>query len=64
VALPPQRRDRVRRLPPRPQYPLNDDGTSKLRDANTIEVKAVDRAGNETESAGRRNWNADTSIRR
>jgi hypothetical protein len=43
-------------------YPLNNDGTSKLRDANTIEVKAVDKAGNESASAGQRNWNADTSI--
>jgi hypothetical protein len=45
-------------------YPLNDDGTSKLQTANTVDVKAVDKAGNETATAGRRDWNADTTIPR
>ena len=43
-------------------YPLNDDGTSKLGADNTIEVKAVDKAGNETSGARRVNWSADASI--
>ena len=42
-------------------YPLNDDGTSKLEADNTVEVKAVDKAGNESD-AGSRDWSADTSI--
>ena len=43
-------------------YPLNDDGTSKLAAGNTIEVKAVDLAGNETADARSVSWSADTSI--
>ena len=44
-------------------YPLNDNGSSKLRNgSNTIEVKAVDKAGNETGTAGQHGWLADTSI--
>jgi hypothetical protein len=42
-------------------YPLNDDGTSKLDAENSIEVKAVDKAGNESD-AGSAGWDADTSI--
>ena len=43
-------------------YPLDDDGTSKLAAGNTIEVKAVDKAGNETSGARSVSWSADTSI--
>jgi hypothetical protein len=44
-------------------YPLKEDGTSQLRDAgNVLQIKAVDRAGNESAVAGELTWDADTTI--
>jgi hypothetical protein len=45
-------------------YPLNADGTSKLETANTVRVKAVDKAGNESADARELSWAADTAIPR
>jgi hypothetical protein len=46
-------------------YPLNADGSSQLEEGpNDLEVKAIDKAGNETTGAAQFPWNADTSIPR
>jgi hypothetical protein len=46
-------------------FPLNADGTSRLREGrNDLEVKVIDKAGNDTTGATALTWNADTSIPR